>query len=455
MQEANDLTRGRVSTRLLGFYFPMLLTNTLQQAYSFADTVIVGKGIGDQALGAVGNLSSLMLLITGFLMGITNGFSVNIAQSYGAGSHGSLRINIAHAIRLCCLITAALTAASLIALRPLLISIQTSPALLRDSLLYGYIFFGGLFVNAAYNLCACILRALGDSRTPFKAIILSSLVNIALDCLLIFAFRTGVEGAALATVFAQMISVLVCWRKLRRNALLRLQRDDFAPSPAITRSLLRNGVPSALMNSVTAVGCMVVQSYVNALGAAYTAAYSACSKCLNLTMLPSITAGYSLSAFVSQNMGAGKIRRIRQGVRVGFLIALVSWLLIGGFLCLIPEQLAGIMLNEQETILLAAAFLRICGVSLLLLNLLFIFRSTVQGMGHPMIPMCSGILEMALRIPVIVLLIAPLGFNATACAESIAWLGALALNLGAYMLFMRRAVRGPQMPVSAEDLPGC
>ena len=439
MPNSCDLTQGRVSTRLLGFFFPMLLTNTLQQAYTFVDTVIVGKGLGDQALGAVGNLSSLVLLITGFLMGITNGFAVNIAHSFGAGNEPLLRRHIAHSVRLCAAVTAALTVLSLLILRPLLHSMQTSPALMRDGLIYGYIFFGGLVVNAADNLCACILRALGDSRTPFKAIIISSIVNIALDCVLIFGFRTGVEGAALATVFAQAVSVLICLDKLRRHPLLRITRADFSRDPQMDRELLQNGIPAAFANSIIAVGCMVVQGYVNALGPAYTAAYSACSKYLNLMMLPSLTAGFALSAFVSQNQGAGETGRIRQGVRVGVMIAVVSWLSIGSIMLLLPRQLAGVMLNERETITLAADFLCICGCTSLLMNLLFIFRNAVQGMGHPLVPMCSGIVEMVLRIPAIMVMVGSVGFRATAYAESIAWVGALALNALAYFFYIRKA----------------
>ena len=450
MQKTYDLTKGRVATSLLGFFFPMLLTNTLQQIYTFVDTIIVGKGLGDQALGSVGNLSSLMLLITGFLMGITNGFGVNIAQSFGAGNYKQLRKYIAHSVQLCGVITAALMLIALSLLKPLLIVMKTSSFLLKDSLHYGYIVFGGLLVTAAYNLCSSILRALGDSRTPFRAIVIASVTNVFLDCLLIFGLNTGVEGAALATVFSQAVSVLVCWHELRKNDLLRFQKEDFIKGHSVNIQLLSNGIPSALMNSVTAVGCMVVQGYVNAMGATFTSAYSACSKYLNLAMLPSLTAGFSLSAFVSQNMGEGCIRRIREGVRTGIVIAFVSWLIIGSAMVFLPNQLAWMMLNETETIDLTANFLRICGSALLLLNLLFIFRNTVQGMGHPLIPMCSGILEMVLRIPVIVFMMARMGFRATAYAESIAWVGALLLNVMAYFVFISRATRIRRLSESVE-----
>lgn len=185
----------------------------------------------------------------------------------------------------------------------------------------------------------------------------------------------------------------------------------------------------ALMNSITALGCMVVQGYVNDCGAGYTSAYSVCSKYLNLFMLPSLTAGFAISAFVSQNYGAGKKERIQQGIRVGISIALVSYLFLGSVLLLFPKQLAGWMLNDPETISLTVSYLKICGVGLILPNLLFVYRNVVQGMGCPWIPMLSGIIEMVLRIPVIILLLPRIGFTATAYAELAAWTGAFLLNI--------------------------
>ena len=316
---------------------------------------------------------------------------------------------------------------------------NTPEAVFDDAKLYTLVYFAGGIALVVYNVGSGIMRALGDSKRPMIYLMICCVVNIVLDCLFIFVFHTGVEGAAVATVAAQMISVLVCCQKLHQNMKLHLIRDDFMKDHAISLSLLSNGVPAALMNSVTAVGCMVVQGYVNAMGAAFTSAYSACTKYLNLIMLPSLTAGFSLSAFVSQNKGAGNVQRIREGVRVGVWIAFVSWIVIGSLMLLIPEQLASVILNERETISLAAGFLRICSVSLLLLNLLFIFRSTVQGMGHPLIPMCSGIAEMALRMSVIIFMMKSVGFVATAYAESIAWIGALGLNVVAYIVFIRQA----------------
>lgn len=438
MVRSDDLTDGKVSVRLLRFFFPMLLTNLLQQIYSAADTVIVGKGLGDNALGAVGNLSPFSLLIIGFSMGMTGGFTVIIAQNHGGGHTDAVKRSIVHSVRLSVLLTTFLTAAGFLLLKPLLLAIQTDKTILTDSLKYGYIILGGLAATVAYNLCSGILRSLGDSKTPFFAIIISSIVNIVLDCILIFFIHTGVEGAAAATVISQGLSAYICYLKIRQSPVARITRKGFESDAKMDKLLLKNGIPMACMNSVTAVGCMVVQKYVNSCGAIYTSAYSACSKYLNLFMLPSITAGFALSSFVSQNFGAKKPERIRQGVHVCLCIALVSYLFPGLFMTFLAKPLAGLMLNEAGTISLAVGYLKICGVLLILVNLLFVYRNNVQGMGYPFIPMLSGITEMALRIPIIIILLPRIGFQGVAFAEGAAWIGALALNLGAYIVYFKK-----------------
>lgn len=434
----NNLTEGKVSRVFLGFFFPMLFTNLLQQLYTFADAAIVGKGLGDNAFAAVGNMSALTLLIIGFAQGITNGFSVIVAQHFGSRDMHALRKSVAESIKLSFVLSFILTAISLFFLKIVLNIMRTDTVILKESLVYGYIIFGGLIVTMAYNLCSCILRALGDSKTPFLAIMISSILNILLDCLCIFMLKMGVGGAAIATVLAQLISVIICVYRLRKTECVHLTRDDFKRDFLLSMELLKNGVPMACMNSVTAVGCMIVQSHVNALGVAYTSAYSACNKYVNLFMLPSVTAGFSISAFTSQNYGAKKYGRIKLGVRVGVMIGLISYLVLGSSMVLFPETLAKLLLNGQQPIELAVKFLRISGSMFFTLNFLFIYRSTVQGMGKPFIPMCSGLLEMGMRILVIMLFIHRIGFEATAYAEVAAWIGAFGLNFVAYLTVMRK-----------------
>ena len=218
MERSRDLTEGRVPGQMLRFFFPMLLTNLLQQLYAVADTAIVGRGLGDGALAAVGNMAPISLLIIGFSTGMTSGFSVPIAQRFGARDASALRGAIASAIRLSILLAAGLTAAGLLGLRCAMGVMHTAESILQESLRYGGIIVGGLAVTVAYNLCAGILRALGDSRTPLIAIVASSAVNIALDALCIFALGMGVESAAMATIAAQGVSRPFFRRKFRHSA---------------------------------------------------------------------------------------------------------------------------------------------------------------------------------------------------------------------------------------------
>ncbi len=441
MAQTYDLTRGRVTPLILRFFFPMFFTNMLQQIYTVADTAIVGKGLGDNALAAVGNMSSLTFLIIGFSMGLANGFSVSIAQNFGAKKYDQLRKSIASSIVLSGIIALLLTFFSTFFLLPILNLIRTDEAIISDSLKYGYIIFGGLTATIAYNLCACILRALGDSKTPFIAIIISTVLNIILNCVFIFGMGTGVEGAAAATIFSQLLSAGICYVRLRKIEVIRLSFSDFKAGFAMYGDLIRNGLPMALMNSITAIGCMVVQYFVNGLGVAYTSAYSACSRYINLFMQPACTAGFTMSSFTSQNFGAEKYSRIKEGLRVCLSIAAIAYVLLGSVMLLFPEQLARLMLNGDEPVHLAMQFLPICGAMLFCVDFLFIFRSAVQGMGRPLIPMVSGIIEMLMRISVIVACISDIGFKATAYAEVVAWAGALLLNFFAYQVLINRYLR--------------
>ncbi|WP_295156356.1 MATE family efflux transporter [uncultured Ruminococcus sp.] len=438
MNNTLDLTKGKPTGLILRFFFPLLLTNTLQQLYSFADTAIVGKGLGDDSLAAVGNMSSLCFLIIGFSMGLSNGFSILIAQSFGEKDMNKLRRSLAASLRLSVIMTALLTFLSVMFLRNILTLLRTDPTIINESLEYGYILFGGLFATVGYNMSAGILRALGDSKTPLKAIVISSVMNIALNSLFIFVFHWGVRGAAAATIIAQLFSGGFCLYKISRIEYLRLSKEDFSNDNETNMILLKNGIPMAFMNSITAIGCMVVQYFVNGLGVAFTSAYSACSRYLNMAMQPAATAGAAMSSYTSQNYGARRFDRIREGLKVSLSIALVSYLILGSAMTFFPRMLAGFILNGEEQISYAAQFLPICGIMLFSVDMLFVIRNGVQGMGFPFIPMLSGIAEMVLRIGAIVLLTGSMGFRATAAAEVFAWVGALLINTAAFITIFAR-----------------
>lgn len=435
--QQKDFTKGPIAQSLLSFFFSMLLANILQQFYSFADMVIIGKGLGDTAVAAVGNFTTFSFFVTGFVMGVTNGFSVVISQVYGEKDYEALRRAAASSVKLCALSALILTGIGLWCLHPVLHLMQTGQTLIKDCLSYGYVCFGGLAITIFYNLLSAVLRAVGDSRTPLLAIAVASGVNIGLDLLFLYVLDTGVAGPALATVLAQFVSVAICGGRLYKMEEFRLGKCDFICDRKLEWELLRNGVPMALMNAVTSVGCIFVQGCINGYGVAYTSAYSACNKYVNLFMLPGITLGFAVSAFTGQNFGAGELGRICGGMRAAGIMALVSSLILGTILFFFSEPLAGLMLAGREAAGYTALFLKFLAVFLVLLNLLFVSRSCVQGMGKPAVPMCSGIVEMAVRIGVIFFGLPVFGFTAAIYAEGAAWAGALFLNLASCLHFLR------------------
>ena len=441
MKGTTDFTEGKVTGQILRFFFPLLITNALQQLYSFADTAIVGKGLGDDPLAAVGNMGSLCFLIVGFSMGLSNGFSILIAQNFGEKDMGKLRRTLAASIQLAVVITVVLTLFSVVFLGDILRFMNTPDEIFADSLSYGRIIFGGLFATIGYNMSAGILRSLGDSKTPLKAIVVSSLMNIILNSVFIFIFKWGVDGAAYATIISQVASGAVCLNKLRKIDFLRLSRKDITFDLAMYGILLKNGIPMALMNSITAIGCIAVQYFVNGLGKVFTSAYAACSRYLNMFMQPAATAGVTMSAYTSQNYGAKRFDRINSGLRVCLGIAAAAYLILGSVMTFMPRQLASLILNGEEQIDYAVQFLPMCGVMLFAVDLLFVIRNGVQGMGFPFVPMLSGIAEMILRTGAIILLIKPMGFRATAAAEIFAWTGALLINTLAYLAIFSRERR--------------
>lgn len=436
-----DFTTGKPSSLILSFYWPLLMTSMLQQFYNFADTWIVGKGLGDNALAAVGNMGSLFFLIVGFSFGIANGFGVLIAQSYGAGNMEALKHRMAGVIELGIVISLLLSAFSVAFLPHALRLLQTDEIIMGDSLKYGYIIFGGLSTGICYNISAAVLRALGDSKTPLKAIVISSVLNITLNAFFIFGMGMGVEGVAIATIVAQIVSAAFCIYRLSKIPVIHLKKEHFVNENKIFLELLANGLPMAFMNSITAVGCMVVQYFVNGYGVVYTAAYAACSKYLNLFMNPASTAGNAMSAYTSQNYGAGKFVRIKEGLNVTLTITAVSYVVLGSLMVFFPEFLARILLRGSAQIRLACMFLPRCGIMMIFVDVLFVVRNCVQGMGKPMLPMASGILEMFLRIFVISFLMSRLGFKATAYAEISAWIGALSVNGYALYKYLTPLVR--------------
>lgn len=433
MAYTKNMTEGKPFPIIFAYFVPVLCSTLCQQLYSIIDTIVVGKGIDDMALAAVGATGSITFFIFGFIMGLGSGMAVLMAQAYGSGNYDRLRKTITMGVVSCGVVGLVIMAVSIVFMRPLLLLLNTSPTILDDALLYITLILAGIPLMLAYNCLSAILSALGDSRTPLIAVLISSVINIFLDVLFIMGFHMGVEGAALGTLIAQTCSGVFCFFKVRTITFIRLKKSDWSIDGSLILEEFRVGIPVAFMNSVTAVGCLLLQYFVNLLGVNYTAAYSACSRIAEFMMQPCGAAGMTMSTYAGQNLGAGKIDRIKEGLKCSFGIAVALALITGCLLLFAPHQLASLMLSDRQNIELAAGYLRICGAMMWSISFLFLTRNTCQGMGFTMIPMVSGFLELAARVVVVIWLTPYLGYTAIAIAEVSAWTSALLLN-GIYLL---------------------
>ena len=437
-----DMTVGTPWKLLLSFAIPLLLGNLFQQVYNLVDTIIVGKGISDSALAAVGSTGSLHFFVFGFVTGLTSGVSIPMAQAYGAKDERRLQKVVAVGLEVCIVIGILFSILSVLGASSLLTWMQTPADIFQDSLTYMSIIFGCLFVTVLYNFFSGLLRAIGDSKTPLTSIIISSIINVILDVLFVIYFRWGVAGAAWATVIAQICSALFCFIKLLRVRIVIPQFSDWKPDFKLIGYLIRLGLPVGFMSSVTALGIMLLQYFVNGMGSLYVASYSAASKLVTFFEQPGIAIGIAISTYVGQNFGAKKYDRIRSGVRSACLLTLIISIILGGSQVLFCDQLVGIMLSDTETILLARRYLPYCGMFLWVLGVLFLHRYALLAMGHTMIPMLSGLLELATRILFSLILVAPLGYIGITISEIAAWVAAMILLVISYHVMLRRHEKG-------------
>ncbi|MCR5755432.1 MAG: MATE family efflux transporter [Acetatifactor sp.] len=434
MAYTKNMTEGKPFPLIFAFFVPVLCSSLFQQLYSIVDTIIVGKGINDMALAAVGATGAISFFIFGFIMGLGSGMAVLMAQAFGGGDYERLRKTITMGIVSCGAVALLIMAASLIFMRPVLLLLNTSELIIDDAVLYIGIILGGIPLTLAYNCLWAVLNALGDSRTPLIAVIISSVINILLDLFFVMVCGMGVEGAAIGTLIAQTCAGAFCFYKVYQIPFTHLKKVDWEMDVALIREEFRVGIPVGFMNSVTAVGGLLLQYFVNRFGVNYTAAYSACMRLVEFMMQPCAAAGMTMSTYAGQNLGAGKIKRIKQGILNSGVIATAVAVITGVPLMLFPSRLAMLMLSDMENIALAVGYLRICGGMMWSISYLFLVRDTLQGMGSTFVPMLSGFLELIARVVIVLAFVGDFGYTAIAFAEVGAWFAAFVLN-GVFLYF--------------------
>lgn len=451
-----NMTSGKPLKLLIKFAIPMMLGNICQQLYSVVDAAVVGKGLGVDALAAVGASGWVYGVILGIMLGLTQGFSILISQKYGAGEYSQLRKAFAHSIVLTVICTVALVAASQAALRPVLMLMQTPADILPGTELYLRVMFAGIPISMAYNLLAGTLRSLGDSNTPFQAMIVSSVVNTVLDLIFVLLFRWGIAGAAAATLAAQLTVPIYCYTKIRKIECLQLTKADFKVDLKLHWKLFSLGLPLTFQSTIISIGGMILQTVINKAGTLFIAGYTTTGKLYGLMEMAALSFGYALVTYMGQNFGAKKYRRIRQGTRTAILLSLiisigiaVIMLIFGKFF--LRLFISGDPADVAQTLDFGYQYLTILCTFLPALYMLHVFRNTLQGMGKTVQTMLSGILEFIMRTGTALVLPLLMGDTGIFYAEVMAWLGADAVLIISYLLTMGKMPKEDQIEITTEE----
>lgn len=401
MTKTKTLTEGTPWKQILLFSIPIFWGNVFQLLYSLVDTKIVGSTLGTEALAAVGSVSTLHTLMTGFLNGLTLGFSLITAMCFGAKNRKRLKKSFAAAISLGVLTTAILVVALMIFLHPVLNLLHVPQAQFEMAYAYISVLIVGLFATLFYNLCANTLRAIGDALTPLIFLIVATVSNIGLDYLFILGFQMGVQGAAYATVLAQLLSVVLCLiRIFRKFPILHIQKVDFRFDRELIAEMYKSGLSMGLMSCLVGIGTILLQSAINTLGTTVIVAHTAARKVFELVSLPNSVLGSAMATYCGQNYGARRFDRIRQGIRASLIIAAV-WAVVVFLIChTIEGKLIQFVASttNPDVIYWGSTYLKVDMSFIVICGVIVILRNSMQGFGDRVIPVFSSCIELAGKI---------------------------------------------------------
>ncbi|MEE1000103.1 MAG: MATE family efflux transporter [Treponemataceae bacterium] len=438
------MTEGNPFKLIFFFSIPVLLGNLFQNFYSMADSIIVGRLLGTNALAAVGNTGPMNFLIIGFICGLTSGFAVITAQAFGAKNKEELKRSVAMNIMLNVFFGILFTALALLTNKPILKLINTPTEIIDDSKLYLDIIYSGLFATILYNATSCILRAVGDSKTPLYFLILSSILNIILDIILIKYTTLGVAAAALATVIAQLVSGTLCVIFIiKKYPELHVKKEHFEWCTSFASRHLKIGAPMAFQFSITAIGVIVLQGALNKFGPNVIAAYTAANKVEQLIAVAAGSFGVVMANYAGQNYGAKRIDRIRAGTTAGTILTLGFSVISMLIAFIFPEPLTSLFVEAgsaeyAEVLQYSKEYLFVTAIFYPPLFLIFIYRNVLQSIGKTFMPLMGGFFELIARSVCAFTLPLLWGYAGICLAGPVAWLSAAIPLLISYMVIIRR-----------------
>ena len=436
-----DLTVGDPFWSLLKFAIPVILGNLFQLFYTLADSVIVGKTLGENSLAAVGATSIIIYFVFCFINGFTGGFGICLGQRFGARDEAGMRKSIAVSTLLSVGFTVILTLICCLGAHRILELMQIPADISGEAYDYMFVVLLGTGATVFYNMISNMLRALGDSRTPLYFLVFSSVLNIFLDFLFILPFHMGVAGAAWATILSQflsaLLSLMVGWKNFE---ILHLHREDFRGLRASMILHLKTGFPMGFQMSVMCIGQLAMQTVVNSLGTAAVAGYTAASKADQLSVLVNNAMMTAISNYVAQNFGAGRWDRIRQGVRASLIQTETFNLLMCAGILVLRHPIVRLFLSvpSEEIYHYSDMYLTIVAPFYVILGLLAVYRTSIQSMQNGSAPFAACMIELVMRIAATVGLSGILGYTAVCIASPMAWFGACALLIPCYYWMIRK-----------------
>lgn len=420
-----DLTKGKPSVLILTFALPIFLANLLQLTYSIVDTRIVGTFLGENMLAAVGATTTLSNLIIGFLLGLSNGFAIVTAQKFGAKDIRAVKKSFATAIILGVSTALVLTVAGLVFLHPILKFLNIPDELFKESASYISVIIAGLLATFLYDICAAVLRAIGDTITPLIILAISVALNVAGDIFFVVIVKAGVRGAAVATVLAQLIAFIVCaFYMVKKYDILRLSRSDFkGMESAMVKNMLGGGLSMGFMSSLVNIGSLTLQTAINKLGQDIIVAHTAARKISEIFMVMFTVFGQTMATYCGQNIGAGKVDRVKKGIRLSILytciwctLVIIASYTIGGWLVYLVTGS-----SNDAVIVNATNYLKFDTVFYYVTAVICIVRNAMQGLGEHITPLISSSLEMIGKIIIAATLVPVMGYMGVIIAEPLVW----------------------------------
>ena len=427
MANVRDMTVGSPARNILYFALPLVLGYVLQHLYQVVDAAIVGRWVGVEGLAAVGASSSIMFLFLGFCNGACAGFSVPVAQAFGAKEYSLMRQYVANAIRIGIWISVLLTIPICVLCSPILRLVNVPDDIFHQAWIYLMLQFLGIPLAIAYNLLAGFIRSLGNSKEPFYFLLVSSATNIILDLIFVIVFRWGVFGAGFATLISQIVSASLCYSFIIRQMkmLIPVGEERRYDSDHVTH-LLNNGIPMGLQFSITGIGVIMLQSANNALGTMYVAAFTASMRVKYVFTTVFENIGVAMATYCGQNIGARRLDRVKSGLKAATGIMLVYFVFTFAVIFPFADEMMALFVDpsQRQIIDLASQYMRISNYFYPVLGMLTIFRYSIQGLGYSTLSLMSGVMEMLARCAVSIWMVPAMGFMGVCLGDPAAWCAA-------------------------------